>query len=167
MQPSPQEQALHLGQLGQPAATQKRRPSWLAPAIAVVATLAVVAGGYVLWQVLFSGSFDAEGTVALKSNTSITAAALSKECEGTGGFSDLREGAQVTVTDAAGSVVAIGALQAGASPLVGTCVFPFTIKDVPGGSGFYGVQVGGEQRGTVRFTEDQMRSGAVEIGVGN
>lgn len=77
-------------------------------------------------------------------------------CAGSGGYDDLAEGAQVTVSDAAGKTIALGELGPGkvvsAGDVVGGCQFRFTVKDVPAGQKFYGVEV--SHRGVVRYTAD-------------
>lgn len=67
-------------------------------------------------------------------------------------FDDVKAGAQVTVTDAAGTVVGIGKLGDGAAAsesdgatsgnLRYPCEFTFDVAGVPAGKRFYGVKVG-------------------------
>lgn len=78
-------------------------------------------------------------------------------CTGTGGYSDLREGAQVIVTDSVGKTVGVTSLGSGSlveDQLRMRCSFLFHL-DVPGGLGFYGVEV--SHRGRVQYLESQMR----------
>jgi len=75
---------------------------------------------------------------------------------GDGGYSDIRQGAAVTVKDAAGKTLALSQLGAGV-PDGSACRFDFTVSDVPAGEKFYGVEV--SRRGVVQYTEDQMRAG--------
>lgn len=74
----------------------------------------------------------------------------------TKGYQDIREGAQVTVTDGAGAVIALGSLgpgkigkttTAGSQTIGLDCTFPFTVE-VPERD-FYGVEVA--RRGVVRY----------------
>jgi hypothetical protein len=85
--------------------------------------------------------FPVTGTVTL---TGPSVAAAGASCAGTGGYADVREGATVTIADAAGTVVATGTLgRARAdSPSSTSCAFPFTVARVPSGSRFYLVEVG-------------------------
>lgn len=86
------------------------------------------------------------------------------ECRGKAGFDDLREGAQVVVTNAAGRTVAIGHLGTGKSATTGggdsvvrlvACTFPIKVEDVPDGENFYGITV--THRGTQQYTREQLR----------
>jgi hypothetical protein len=78
-------------------------------------------------------------------------------CKGGDGYSDILEGAAVTVYDAAGAVVATGYL--GESTREGgTCRFDVSVSDVPVGRRFYKVEV--SHRGTVQLTEAEARAGA-------
>lgn len=80
------------------------------------------------------------------------------ECRGTGGYSDINGSTSVTITDATGTVIALGRLDAGhvamdASNVLKVCEFQFGVPGVPVGKGFYGVEV--SHRGRVQFTEAQ------------
>ncbi|SOD72702.1 hypothetical protein SAMN05892883_2054 [Jatrophihabitans sp. GAS493] len=82
------------------------------------------------------------------------------ECSGPGGYTDVVNGAEVTIADDTGKTLAI--TQLGQGEAVGsTCVFTFAavVPEVP----FYGVTV--THRGTVKFTKDQMqRSPTLTLG---
>lgn len=108
------------------------------PAIAVL----VLFGGVAAWTYLFD-DFDLSGTLTIRSD----------RC-GSDGFSDIRDGAQVQVTDDANKVLAVGRLRQ-----TDTCEFAFTVPDVPPGEDLYGVKVGNAFRGSVWGTEDQARAG--------
>lgn len=79
------------------------------------------------------------------------------------GYADIREGAQVTITDDTGQVVALDTLDAGKIETVqpwlngttaaATCNFPFVIDAAPERP-FYGVEIA--HRGIVRFSRDQV-----------
>jgi hypothetical protein len=84
-----------------------------------------------------------------------------RQCEGSGGYSDISEGASVTVTDATGKVVATGSLGVGRKDVLG-CVFPFSVTGVPK-SKFYGVEV--SHRGIVTFR--QLDAGTAEVSLGS
>ncbi|MGC4769187.1 hypothetical protein ACLQ25_09430 [Micromonospora sp. DT44] len=90
-------------------------------------------------------------------------------CQGSGGYDDVTPGAQVTITDAAGATVGLGKLgngiletAAGAATADG-CKFTFTVKDVPTGKDFYGVEV--SHRGKVQYPEQQV-FGALALTIG-
>lgn len=87
----------------------------------------------------------------------------------TGGYSDIRNGAQVKVSDGGGTVVTVGSLGEGkpTSPLgydetveaggyTNRCEFPFSIAGVPADLPVYGIEV--SQRGAVMFNKDQVGS---------
>lgn len=86
------------------------------------------------------------------------------------GYADITEGAQITVTNQGGDVVAIGKLGAGkvaVHPVYGDpakiCVFPIQVTGVPTGLSLYGVEV--SHRGVVRFSElDLMRPIVLKLG---
>lgn len=73
---------------------------------------------------------------------------IGEGCWGFGQLADITAGAKVTVTDGAGAVIAMGALDAGTVTMQANdkraelCTWTFKIPDVPSGRGFYAVQVG-------------------------
>lgn len=85
-------------------------------------------------------------------------------CFGKGGLSDLKGGAQVVITDAAGATVAVTSLRPGVLDLSGApylCVLRFEAS-VPAGKGFYGVQIANRER--VQYPEAQL--GQIKLSVG-
>jgi hypothetical protein len=74
-------------------------------------------------------------------------------CAGEGGFSDMRAGKQVVVTDAGGRVIGVGVLQDGQRERGVTCRFPFTVKGLPDVD-FYGIEA--QNRGTLRYSRAEM-----------
>jgi hypothetical protein len=76
-------------------------------------------------------------------------------CRTSGGYDDIKAGTQVTVTDAAGKVIALGDLDAGVSSKTG-CEFDFSVTGVPDGSDFYSVEVA--HRGELRYTRADLNS---------
>ncbi|MGI5134256.1 MULTISPECIES: hypothetical protein [unclassified Streptomyces] len=85
-------------------------------------------------------------------------------CKGSNGYDDIFEGAEVTVYDAAGSVIATGYLGSSTSEDGGKCSFDVSVADVPKGKNFYKVEV--SHRGTVQLTEAQAESGAFAASLG-
>lgn len=75
-------------------------------------------------------------------------------CSGSSGYDDISSGAQVTISDAGGKTIALGELRDGElisdGELAVACQFPFTVRRVPAGKKFYGVEV--SHRGVVRYT---------------
>ncbi len=87
-------------------------------------------------------------------------------CYGTGGFSDMKPGAQVVVKDAAGKIIAQGALGDGVHPTSEkyagvVCEFPLTVENVPD-SDFYQVSVG--HRGEISHTRAEMEQSGWTVG---
>ncbi|MFI9615370.1 hypothetical protein ACIHCM_27455 [Streptomyces sp. NPDC052023] len=85
-------------------------------------------------------------------------------CSGTGGYSDIDFGTQVTVTDAVGTLVAMGSLGFGEKTEQG-CQFPFTVDDITPGSKFYTVEV--SHRGGLTQTEEELRAGGLGFTLGD
>ncbi|MFJ2733449.1 hypothetical protein [Streptomyces sp. NPDC087317] len=85
-------------------------------------------------------------------------------CSGTGGYSDIDFGTQVTITDAAGTLVAVGSLGLGQKTEQG-CEFPFTVDDITPGSKFYTVEV--SHRGGLSKAEDELRTGSLAFTLGD
>jgi len=82
-------------------------------------------------------------------------------CQGEGGFNDIKAGAQVVVSDASGKTLALGSLAPGMYDTNATgidipCTFPFTVTGVPSGQSFYGVEI--EHRGKQQYTAAQLAS---------
>ncbi|MGW5636710.1 hypothetical protein [Streptomyces sp. NPDC003832] len=106
-----------------------------------------------------SASADRQGVFDLTGTFELTGGAVSDGaggCEGSGGYTDIYEGASVTVYDASGTVIATGGL--GESSLAGgTCSFEVYIAGVPRGESFYQVEV--SHRGTVHLTQEEAEFG--------
>ncbi|MFF4417498.1 hypothetical protein ACFYY8_33655 [Streptosporangium sp. NPDC001559] len=75
-------------------------------------------------------------------------------CATRGGYSDIQEGAQVVVTDASSTTIALGRLAYGSWNRHTGCVFLFNVEGVPGGHKFYGVEV--SHRGRLQYTAEQV-----------
>ncbi|MEV0085247.1 hypothetical protein [Saccharopolyspora sp. NPDC050642] len=86
-------------------------------------------------------------------------------CKGGNGYEDITEGTQVTVSSAAGEVLAVGELGNSAwlsSTL--TCRFRFMVPDVPSDHEFYQVEV--SHRGKVPTDEATARAGMTQLTLG-
>jgi hypothetical protein len=122
----------------------------------IAAVVLIAAGGVAVAYVAFPGvvpaplqrqqTFTATGTFTILGS-----------CSGWG-YGDIHDGTEVQVTDDAGKVVAYGHLAS-----AGSCRWTFTVKDVPVGQKIYGVTV--SHRGTIHFSEDEMRSG-IDLSLG-
>lgn len=147
----------------QQMAPKRRSNGRLYVAIALV-TVVILAGAGVVWLGLRgSGPSTPAGRSAftISGQLDLTSASIghdSTSCWGTDGYDDIRRGADVTVTDPSGKVVALGAL--GSGTIVGSyveCVFSFTVANVPAGLGFYGIEV--SHRGVLRYSESDVTRG--------
>jgi hypothetical protein len=81
-------------------------------------------------------------------------------CRESGGYSDMREGAQVVVKDGSGSVIAVGALGPGEAPGAAgekspDCQFPFSVAGIPVEE-FYSIEV--SHRGATTFSHDELEA---------
>jgi hypothetical protein len=102
------------------------------------------------------------GTVTLVDANSAAEWAVAGRCTGTGGFSDLKTGAEVVISDDSGKTLAISSLTAPVTgDVAGRCIFGFS-ADVPAGKHFYGVTV--THRGAVKFSEAALPTAALTIG---
>lgn len=124
-----------------------KKRTWILP-VTIAAVLLVVAGvgAYFLWP----RSLDITGRLVLFDKTYGT---LNSDCTGSeasGGYKDLAEGAEVTVTDPTGAAVGLGHLGAGKQAHAGECDWPFTVT-APAGKGIYGVTVA--HRNGAKFSE--------------
>ncbi|WP_281901932.1 hypothetical protein [Micromonospora humidisoli] len=91
-------------------------------------------------------------------------------CAGTGGHDDIAGGTKVVVTDNTGTIVGVGALDQGQPQTdpedrtrADSCLFQFTVKDVPSGKGFYSIEV--SNRGKVQSKESDLAKDFVQLGL--
>lgn len=150
-----------------PTVEVRRRPRWLIPAaiaVAVIVAAGVAAGVVALRS--NAGTFTASGSLTLTDSSAVDPSIVMTGgvCQGGGGYDDLHQGTQVTVTDQTGAIVGVGQLAAGSAISSSSCQFLFTVAAVPAGRKFYGVAV--SHRGSVQYTESQVRSG-VELSIGS
>lgn len=117
--------------------------------LALLATLAAGCSGT-------STTIDVSGAIAIAPAPGGWTGSAGELCKtGSGGHSDLKEGAQVVISDAVGKTIAIGQLAAGVQDGVGGCRFTFRVTKVPGGQDFYGIEV--THRGRLQYTAEQMK----------
>ncbi len=167
-----------------PPAPRPRRTGLIAAAVAGV--LALMAGtGVSVWLLTRpDAAAPAAASSAAASATEVTVRGVvtlqqgqfswnseqDPTCQGWKGFSDIRVGAQVTVTDAAGKVLAVSSLDVGQAKGIAagadgmkratTCELAFRVAGVASGQGPYGVEV--SHRGVLRY--DEGRLSAVTLG---
>lgn len=110
-----------------------------------------------------AGARDVSGTVLVGSKlTAYRAPEEGSPCSVKDGYDDMKPGAPVTIRDSKGEIIAMGELSistatySGGSVQLGMhkCLFPFTVKNVPAGRGFYSIEVG--NRGQVEFNEEAL-----------
>lgn len=132
------------------AAPATRRPSLQVLIAAGAAVLVVAAAAFFL---LRGGDIDVSGTLVLRDGYTSSP----QGCQGKGGYDDIHSGAQVVITDAAGTTLALGTLGTGFPASAAGCRFGFTVTSVPGGHDFYGVEV--SHRGRVQYAADALADG--------
>jgi hypothetical protein len=156
-------------------------PRWLVPSL--VGAGVVIVALLVVIIVLLAGHNDDASTPTASTSGSASGSAEPKTfnvagaltlidagnqnlgggaCQGSGGYDDIVEGAQVVVSDASGTTIAVGALGGGARDSSVECVFPFTIVGVPDAPGPFNVEV--THRGTIAFTRDNATSIQMSLG---
>lgn len=116
-----------------------------------------------------SSGFTLAGKLTLKWSYGAFVRNENSRCGGSGGYSDITEGAAVTITDQGGTVIATGQLDAGHAEVGDSnrpisCTFTFSVLHVPGDKTFYGVQV--SHRGAIQFSADRAKSGDVGVSLG-
>lgn len=88
------------------------------------------------------------------------------DCEGSDGYDDITEGADVQVLNQAGTTIATGSLDAGAIDIArdydGTCEFKFSIPNVPKAS-FFKFEV--SHRGQISFSYAEMKAKDWNVGL--
>lgn len=107
-----------------------------------------------------------DGTMSLTGRQSVNDNHKTR-CKGIGGYDDIREGAPVVVKDQAGTVIATGALGAGAYDINGDppCVFAFSVPAVPDAT-FYTIEVSHRGGLTYSYAEMAARNWTVAFTLG-
>lgn len=141
---------------------RRRVPTRLVAAIAGALALGV-AGTLLGLRLLAADTVAVRGQVHLVGANNVTLTSI--DCRGAGPAADLREGAEVVITDADGTTVGVTALRRGTAqtPGFGTpdCTLAFSTS-VPAGRDFYGVAIAGRPR--VQVPEAQLGTVKLEIG---
>lgn len=155
----------------QEPAPRTARERWLVPGIAAATVLVLVGGFLIYWFAIrtptmnIRGTMDLEGTPGDNYSVSAPDKIGDTSCVGTGGYSDIAEGASVIVTDGGDKTLGVGHLEAGIY-LDGTnaCIFGFEVDGVPADKSFYGVTV--THRGNVQFSKSEIKHGP-DLSLGN
>jgi hypothetical protein len=133
-------------------------------------TLAVVGliGGGVAWYAYANRTITVSGTMSLMADPSPSEYSdphfvmLSGDrCAGQGGYSDLREGASVTVYGKTGERLGLGELKDSYGEANGFCIFSYDVPDIPAGEGIYSVEV--THRGELSGSESEVDDGQLWI----
>lgn len=94
------------------------------------------------------------GSLELQDPDGWTYGAGDNDCFGDGGYSDIDEGADVTVKNQDGSIIATGRLEAGRITNQGVnCTFNFSVAGIPDAT-FYSVEV--SHRGELRYSKAEL-----------
>jgi hypothetical protein len=84
-------------------------------------------------------------------------------CAAKSGYDDVQEGTEVVISDAAGTTLAVGQLEAGkvvrSEAGFNVCEFRFQVSGVPGGHSTYRVEI--SDRGDFHYNQDEMTRGVV------
>jgi hypothetical protein len=108
-----------------------------------------------------AATFTLTGSFSLYGSSDISGGS----CQGSGGYSDIADGASVTVYDAAGKVDAVGEITKPHSLDGLGCAFSIVVSKVPNGEDFYQIEV--THRGKVTVTADDAKAGRVALTLGN
>lgn len=101
------------------------------------------------------------GSLSLHDPTSFANLSNGDACEGSGGYSDIKQGAQTVASDSHGTVLALSQLDAGqADGAAGDCKFGFTIDSVPY-SDFYKFQI--SHRGELDYSYQELSTNDFSI----
>jgi hypothetical protein len=142
-----------------PQPDRPKRPGWLIR-VAVLATLVVICtASFGVVSYIRSRSITVNGKVVL----TLLQFSGRTDCEGTGGYSDIKQGTQVTALSPDGTILAVASLPAGIGLVENECDFDFSMK-IPAGKGTYGFALA--HRGIAVFTEQDVKSGIVALTVG-
>ncbi len=165
-----------------PGAEQQHNPAPPTPsgiskkaAAFITAGVAVVVGGITALVFTLTGdedtpaeteTFTAIGTMTLTDSSGILGAAFTSgsKCMGDRGYDDIAPGAQITIYDNTGTMLAIGRLGDGKVITPGECLFNFEVPDVPAGHDLYQIEV--SHRGKIAFTEEDGLLGRVSLSLG-
>lgn len=130
--------------------------SWQGYTLAAVVAGAVTLAGVAAYATREPERFTLRGSITLYNHTGRDRAPL-PICGGLQGFADINEGAQVTVRDAGGAVLALGRLERGEWQTdTGECRFEIKVPGVPDGEDFYQVEVA--HRGSITVNNQEAKT---------
>jgi hypothetical protein len=108
----------------------------LVAVIGVIVALSLAGGGHTI-----AGTF------------SLFDSEVSESCQGSGGYEDIRPGADVTIRNETGATIATGALGSGEYASGFGCDYDFSVEGVPDAA-FYRIEV--SHRGEVEYSKSEM-----------
>jgi hypothetical protein len=127
---------------GPPPSRRRKRHTGLIAGLTIAVVLLIAATGIGVYLLVGrADTFDAHFTLSVPGCASP-------------GYEDITNGSQVTLSDEHGTVVSIATLD-----VIGTCYWQGDFHKVPAGKRFYGIAIG-PHRGTLEYTEAQLRAGA-------
>jgi hypothetical protein len=135
VQPLPSEQAQEQ--------SPRARTSGLLIGVAVVLLLAAGGIGFGLGRA--SAGWGTPDTFSVEGSMTVDGSC------GSGGYSDIRDGAQVEIVNQDNKVLGVSALKKGAD----RCFFAFTVRDIPTGERLYGASTGNANRGVIWKTQQE------------
>jgi zinc-ribbon domain len=145
-----------------------RRRTWLILGgvifVALVAAAAVVGlggSGAVAPHHAITGTLQLNDTSDASGGAHGITAGVANQCNGSGGFSDIVPGTQVTVKDGDGKLLGTGTLSAGSGD-INHCSLTFTVAGVPEVA-FYAIEV--SHRGALDFSLAQMQTNGWIVGM--
>jgi len=138
-----------------PEPPPKRRPPWLAIGFALVA---LTAGGLGFGFGRASAEWGAPDTFSV--DGSMTVAGY---C-GSGGYSDMRDGAQVEIVNQDNKVLGVSTLKEDKGK--DRCHFTFTVRDLPSGERLYGASTGNSNRGVIWKTQQEAMTEGFHLTLG-
>lgn len=114
-------------------------------------------------------TFHLGGSLFLDGSNDAVTSGGAGACQGYGGYSDLTEGAPVTVRSPENTILAVGELTRSRLQPAGTysdavCWFLISVPEVPDGEKFYQVEV--SRRGSITLTPEQARNGEASLTLG-
>lgn len=137
------------------ASLRSRNSLWVALA---AITIVVMALGAVGGRWLIMSSLDRQtitGSMTLI-DSDFFGRSVGASCSGTGGYSDIKAGANVKLSDGKGNIIATSQLNAGTIERSQRCLFTFSLDDVPD-EDFYVIGVGGGRRGELTYSKSEMQ----------
>jgi hypothetical protein len=81
---------------------------------------------------------------------------------GSGGYSDIRDGAQVEIVNQDDEVLGVSTLNTSG----GSCHFTFTVRNIPAGERLYGASTGNSNRGVIWKTQQEAMTEGFHLTLG-